>query len=113
MDNLEQSLKELSRNYQEMSVRGECFYRFALRFQYSLYNVCIIVILVKMITRNSFHILKEFLSSPQKEKEHFNLAREASFNNLTPVSKAHVESQPKRFADQMFLYYTILKVVNT
>jgi hypothetical protein len=63
MDNLEQSLKELSRNYQEMSV--------------------------------------------------INLAREASFNNLTPVSKAHVESQPKRFADQMFLYYTILKVVNT
>jgi hypothetical protein len=70
MDDLEQLLKELSKNYQEMSVyRGECLYWFALRFQYSLYNLCIIAILVKMITRNSFHILKEFLSSTQKEKE--------------------------------------------
>jgi hypothetical protein len=42
--------------------------------------------------------------------------REASFNNLTPESKANVEPQQKRFGDQMnqmSLYYTILKVANT
>ena len=42
-------------------------------------------------------------------KNHFN--REASFNNLTPESKAYVESQPKRFAGKK--YIKVVKYLNS
>jgi hypothetical protein len=44
-----------------------------------------------------------------RRKNHFN--REASFNNLTPESKAYVESQPKRFAGKK--YIKVVKYLNS
>ena len=68
-----------------------------------------------MITRNRPSSYFKRIFKVRTKGERIISTREASFNNLTPESKAHVESQPKRFSDQMnqmSLYCTILKVVN-